>query len=63
MSLEAWAAIAEIIGAIAVVITLAYLAVQIRQNSSAIRKTLRRLRSDSSLMIQYLRRYWSMLNP
>ena len=39
MSLEAWAAIAEIIGAIAVVMTLAYLAVQIRQNSSAIRSS------------------------
>lgn len=39
MSLEAWAAIAEIIGALAVVITLAYLAVQIRQNSSAIRSS------------------------
>ncbi len=39
MSLEAWAAIAEIIGAIAVVITLAYLAVQIRQNSSAIQSS------------------------
>lgn len=39
MSLDAWAAIAEIIGALAVVITLAYLAVQIRQNSSAIRSS------------------------
>ncbi len=39
MSLEAWAAIAEIIGAIAVVVTLAYLAVQIRQNSNAIRSS------------------------
>ena len=37
MSVEEWAAIAEIVGAIAVVITLAYLAVQIRQNSNAIR--------------------------
>ena len=39
MSLEAWAAIAEIIGAIAVVLTLAYLAMQIRQNSNAIRSS------------------------
>ncbi len=39
MSLEAWAAVAEIIGAITVVITLAYLAIQIRQNSSAIRSS------------------------
>jgi hypothetical protein len=39
MSLEEWAAIAEIVGAIAVVITLVYLATQIRQNSNATRSS------------------------
>ena len=39
MNLEEWAAIAEIIGAIAVVATLAYLAVQIRHSSSATRSS------------------------
>jgi len=37
MNLENWAAIAEILGAIAVVVTLGYLAVQIRQSGSATR--------------------------
>jgi hypothetical protein len=37
MSLDEWAAIAEIIGAIAVVATLAYLAMQIRQSNRATR--------------------------
>ena len=39
MSLQDFASLAEIIGAIAVVITLAYLAVQIKQNSRAIRSS------------------------
>ena len=39
MSLEDWASIAEIVGALAVVLTLAYLAVQVRQNTGAIRSS------------------------
>ena len=39
MALEDWAAIAEIIGAVAVIITLIYLATQIRQNTAAIRSS------------------------
>jgi hypothetical protein len=39
MNLEQWGAIAEIIGAIAVVATLAYLAVQIKQSSNATRSS------------------------
>ena len=37
MSLEVIALVAEIVGAVAVVATLGYLAIQIRQNSSALK--------------------------
>jgi len=37
MSIQDWAAIGEIVGAIAVLVTLAYLAIQIRQNTRQIR--------------------------
>lgn len=40
MSIQEWAAIAEIIGAIAVVASLVYLAVQIRQNTHGLSMTL-----------------------
>lgn len=39
MSLQDWAAFAEIVGAIAVVLTLLYLAIQVRQNTKAIQST------------------------
>jgi hypothetical protein len=39
MTLENWAALAEIIGALAVVVTLVYLAIQVRQNTGAIRSS------------------------
>ena len=39
MSLEDWAAVAEIVGAIAVVATLIYLAIQVKQNTGAIQAT------------------------
>jgi len=39
MSLQEWAAFAEIVGAIAVVLTLVYLAIQVRQNTKAIQST------------------------
>jgi len=39
MNLDQWAAIAEIIGAIAVVATLAYLAIQIKQSNRAARSS------------------------
>jgi hypothetical protein len=37
MSIQDWAAIGEIVGSIAIVITLVYLAAQIRQNSTQMR--------------------------
>ena len=37
MTIQDWGAVSEIVGAIAVIITLIYLAVQIRQNTSQIR--------------------------
>jgi hypothetical protein len=39
MSLEDWAAVAEIVGAIAVVATLIYLAIQVKQNTGAIQSS------------------------
>ena len=39
MSLQDWAAFAEIVGAIAVVVTLIYLAIQVKQNTGAIQST------------------------
>jgi hypothetical protein len=39
MSLEDWAAVAEIVGAIAVIATLIYLAIQVRQNTGAIQSS------------------------
>ncbi len=39
MSLEGWAAVAEIVGAIAVVATLIYLAIQVKQNTGAIQSS------------------------
>ena len=39
MSLEDWAAIAEIVGALAVVATLIYLAIQVKQNTGAIQSS------------------------
>ncbi len=39
MSLEHWAAVAEIVGAIAVVATLIYLAIQVKQNTGAIQSS------------------------
>lgn len=41
MSIEEWAAIAEIIGAVAVVASLVYLAVQIRQNTNELSMSLK----------------------
>lgn len=41
MSIQEWAAIAEIIGAVAVVASLVYLAVQIRQNTHGLSMTLK----------------------
>ena len=41
MSIQDWAAIAEIIGAVAVVASLVYLAVQIRQNTHGLSMTLK----------------------
>jgi len=38
LSIQDWAAIGEIVGAIAVVITLAYLAIQIRQNNTQLKQ-------------------------
>ena len=39
MNWEALAAVSELVGAVAVVVTLAYVAIQIRQNTSALRST------------------------
>lgn len=44
----------EFIGAIAVVITLAYLVVQVRQNTQMIRANIRQARSDSSVSLYSL---------
>ena len=41
MSIQEWAAVAEIVGAIAVVASLVYLAVQIRQNTHGLKMTLK----------------------
>jgi hypothetical protein len=41
MSIQGWAAIAEIVGAVAVVASLVYLAVQIRQNTHGLSMTLK----------------------
>ncbi len=48
MNWEAIGAIGEIVGAFAVVLTLAYLAIQIRQNSNLAKATIREHRTDSS---------------
>ena len=39
MSLEDWAAVAEIVGAIAIIATLIYLAIQVKQNTGAIQSS------------------------
>ena len=51
MNWEAIGAVGEIIGALAVVVTLAYLAVQVRQNSRLAKATIRENRTDSSQKI------------
>ncbi|MFT7528547.1 MAG: hypothetical protein ACI9LY_003709 [Arenicella sp.] len=48
MNWEAVGEIGEIVGAVAVIVTLAYLAIQIRQNSNLARATIRENRLDSS---------------
>jgi hypothetical protein len=54
MNWEALGAIGEIVGAVAVVVTLGYLAVQIRQNTSALRASTHQALIDSTLMYQSL---------
>lgn len=46
--------VGEFIGAIAVVVTLAYLAVQLRQNTFMIRANIRQARSDTSVSLNSL---------
>jgi hypothetical protein len=48
MNWEAVSAIGEVLGAVAVVITLIYLSIQVRQNSQLAKATLRENRTDSS---------------
>lgn len=54
MNWEALGAIGEIVGAVAVVLTLGYLAVQIRQNTRALRASTHQALIDSTLMYQSL---------
>ena len=51
MNWEAIGAVAEALGAIGVILTLAYLTVQIRQNTSATRSSVRQALSDSNLVL------------
>ena len=51
MSILEWAAVAEIVGAIAVVITLIYLAVQIRGSNLETRATTAQAALDSELFL------------
>jgi hypothetical protein len=46
MKLSDWAHVAEIVGAVAVIVTLAYLAVQIEQNTIAVEASTRQGRLD-----------------
>jgi hypothetical protein len=54
MNWEALGAIGEIVGAIAVVVTLGYLAVQIRQNTKAVKASTHQSLIDSTLSYQAL---------
>ena len=47
MSLESWAAIAEIVGALAIVATLIYLAIELRQNTASVRASAYQTWSDA----------------
>jgi len=49
-SLQDWASIAEIIGAVAIVISLAYVAYELRENTRAIQVTSRQSLGDQDLM-------------
>ena len=51
MSLESWAAIAEIVGAIAVVVTLIYLAIEISQNTASVRANAYQTWSDAKVAL------------
>jgi hypothetical protein len=52
MNWEALGAIGEIVGAVAVVLTLGYLAVQIRQNTRALKASTHQSLSDSTIRFQ-----------
>lgn len=53
MNWEAVGAIGEVIGAIGVIVTLAYLAIQIRQNSAVVRSATRQAISTTQAEIGY----------